>query len=452
MKMKKYLFLVMTLLLVTSCSNEEVTPPNNGEKMEITATIDNAQTRISLEDQGTNGVKLTWEEGDKISFYNNDNWVADFTLKASSQGSATGKFEKTNGTDLVDGTTYTVNYPYTGATTTDTYKVYLSNQTQDMAASTLTSSSCFMQKTGYVYNSSNPAIIQFTHQYALMTMKIAAPDDYNAATDGRPNQVFLYNGNEVYRLALKNANWSNGITAHLIIDPIANTSSRPFIIEVTTGDVEMDAKAVFRMETTSTKAYKAGSRYTADCTTADKKLTRVAPTTFANVDSQPDNLINFVITDASIASDATKPLSNKLKKTERTVPTANLYLPNATQIPNHGLNASTYTGFSKLALVSMPLVSEAGLNLLYACSNLSIVYAPQITKMGDFPFNEIKNDKPGTYILGTETGAINVGIRFFENTKAENIDLILGKNVSEVNGNVWTANGTSVTFKSITRK
>lgn len=73
--------------------------------------------------------------------------------------------------------------------------------------------------------------------------------------------------------------------------------------------------------------------------------------------------------------------------------------------------------------------------------------------MGDYPFNYIINDKPGTYILCTESGAgVAVGTGLFKGTETNNIDLILGKNVSEVNGNVWTANGTSVTFKSITCK
>lgn len=94
--MKKYLFstFICSLLALVGCQqNDELIdlPTNNGEKVTVTANIQGSgNTRVTLTDQGTSGIKVDWNaSGEKFNVYGKTGDVQEFTQTSGNQFSGT---------------------------------------------------------------------------------------------------------------------------------------------------------------------------------------------------------------------------------------------------------------------------------------------------------------------------------------------------------------------------
>ena len=88
--MKKLLYYICTatfLFALASCSNELETDGEVKGNTELSVTIGDNTTRVSVNQQG----KTTWSKGDEISVYTTLNRFQTFTLEGDG-GNKTGKF------------------------------------------------------------------------------------------------------------------------------------------------------------------------------------------------------------------------------------------------------------------------------------------------------------------------------------------------------------------------
>ena len=126
--MKKILSVLTTLLLLASCSQEELgTPFYAGQEVSISAAFSNShpanngKQRISGKDNG-NTIDLTWDEGDKILVTVGDK-SAVFTL-SSGAGTNNAIF---SGTMPADGSNFHVSYPIDYTDEVLTNQTYVAN-------------------------------------------------------------------------------------------------------------------------------------------------------------------------------------------------------------------------------------------------------------------------------------------------------------------------------------
>ena len=126
--MKKILALLTTLLLLASCSHEELgTPFYAGQEVSITAAFSNShpanngKQRISGKDSGSK-IHLSWDEGDKILVTVGDK-SAVFTL-SSGAGTNNAIF---SGTMPADGSNFHVSYPIDYTDEVLTNQTYVAN-------------------------------------------------------------------------------------------------------------------------------------------------------------------------------------------------------------------------------------------------------------------------------------------------------------------------------------
>lgn len=277
------------LLLAAACSNElpqESGAINNGNgnqgtPITLTANVPTgggADTRISLDDQGTSGVKLAWTQGDAFKLYTKETdtmfraaEAGLFTLTAIGTDSQQATFSgmlTAEPASASDG--YTAYYPASkfSVSKNSQKEIDLTGQVQD-GNNTITHLADYnlMIATG-IKDLTQP--ITFTPMMTMLTFKLTMPADMKGApielklkTDGYDDfmekMLILDAYSNEFRLGLKNITLSDDrlLTAHMLVYCYDLTGKElSTIVSTSTGEV-------YTYTATVTKKYEKGKRYTA---------------------------------------------------------------------------------------------------------------------------------------------------------------------------------------------
>ncbi len=249
LKMKKMKKFLKTLALVAvaavgavSCTDtiadDTITPSTTGGvTLYATTPSDDASTRIAFEDNDSEGITLSWEEGDTFNLYKEGETelVATFTCADA----ATGLFTST--VESLEETTYTAKY-------NETVDIY--NQNGDEINNL--DAACQMEAT-FVYTADSSISITFEHTMAIMTFKFESAE--------RPAKLVFENGEETYTVTYSSIEPDNNIyTSHIMIEPCGDgETSRTMTFSL----YDSDGTAYDIRSVETTKVYEAGMRYTA---------------------------------------------------------------------------------------------------------------------------------------------------------------------------------------------
>ncbi len=249
LKMKRMKKFLKTLALVAvaavgavSCTDtiadDTITPSTTGGvTLYATTPSDDASTRIAFEDNDSEGITLSWEEGDTFNLYKegDDVLVATFTCADA----ATGLF--TSDVASLEETTYTAKY-------NETVDIY--NQNGDEIDNL--DAACQMEAT-FVYTADSSISITFEHTMAIMTFKFESAE--------RPAKLVFENGEETYTVTYETIEPDNNIyTSHIMIAPCGDgETSRTMTFSL----YDSDGTAYDIRSVETTKVYEAGMRYTA---------------------------------------------------------------------------------------------------------------------------------------------------------------------------------------------
>ncbi len=216
----------------------------NGEPLKLFATAPKGApaTKVDFVDKGTDGIALSWSEGDSFTLYDSEGVkVDDFTTTRGN-----GNFSSSiDGLTLTEGAVYTAKY---------NEEVDIANQNGD--AITSLDEACQMETT-FTYKADEP--IAFEHKMAIMTFKFKSAS--------RPAKLVFENGDEVYTVNYASIEPQDGLyTSHIMINPCeAHDRALTFSLYA---DGESDPYDV-RKVASSTVAYLKGYRYTSPVSDLD---------------------------------------------------------------------------------------------------------------------------------------------------------------------------------------
>lgn len=376
---------LIATLIFSGCTNtDDFIPSNNGnendKKTIITASTNSDKTtKMSFEDKGDNGIKLTWDEGDGFTLYDtNGHKAADFKLVVGQGGSTNGDFEKINGSVMI-GANYTVVFPMsTTKTLVERNRSIRENNTQSAHASMEHMSDICFMTANYTYNID--ANVGFVHEFAVLTVNVASPAGYVTETHGAPTNLTVYNGVSTYNLNISGiTDLGSTKTFHTLIDP-APGNAREIRFGLTT-----ENGYYFETKIATSKAYAAGMRYTADLSGGNAlalvdglTLAQIASIPFANLGDLPDT---WVITDALTASTSYDSQGFMFRLNEISNNTSrkiSIVFPNATDLPAYVLHYSPVLNSSALVSVSAPKATSIGDFALFMCDGLVSVNFPLV--------------------------------------------------------------------------
>lgn len=391
MRIKHFVLFVSTfvaMLAMSSCENYDTGIVDNPakEKVVITASTvsENGQTRTTFTDGGKGqGVKQVWDIGDKFDLYDYTGKYAATLVLESGAGQSTAQFVKEGNGPLTDGK-YTAVYPSTKALTL-AHRARVINAKKQIGNGSLThidgkkgeTGHCYMKKEEYEYSSTNKKPLAFEMEHVMLTVKMAKPIGYNAATHGAPVSLTFFNGDKSTTLTLEGIpNCNETITAYMIIEPIVGNGARKLRF-----DLLCEHGDLFQNVIDSEKSYLEGKRYTSDLTTDARKLALKKNYTLETLNEIPADEYTWVITSNINADTELTRLKEKLG--EVVGGKIELILPNATSI---GLNA--FSGCLTLSSVSLPIATEIKDSAFDECESLSSVNLPAIVKIGTQAFNK----------------------------------------------------------------
>lgn len=188
------LALGLTLLLATACTNElenaTTTSGNEGKKVTLHANLpqSGAQTRMNFTDEGEEGVKTTWSEGDAIMVY---------VMESESQSSFQGyTFTLTEGEGTIDGTFegilpedeamgYLIGYPASKMP-----EVFTEHSPLSMLGNVQDGNGDMRHLSDYNFIFTQvedlKSKVTFITGLTLLTFDLTLPTTYNAEEDGSP--------------------------------------------------------------------------------------------------------------------------------------------------------------------------------------------------------------------------------------------------------------------------
>ena len=421
--------LIAFAVAAVSCQREDfsvVAPTSNPAA--IIATISDDATRAIFTDNAGAGVALTWEAGDEIMIYSADgNYAATFTTSAG--GGATATFTLTDGS-AADGN-YTAVYPayYTSpgvpAPTLAHRAEVVNGLTQDGDSSTahLDPQSYMSGTLAYSSGDVTSNAVALGMEFALLTVEMAIPTGYVAATHGAPTSLTFYNGGKTTALFLENistTDMESGLTLYMMMDPYNSTTARSLYFELLT-----KGNGVFVMEKANvSKGYEAGKRYTATLSGADALELTTGIYTLETAPSSPTDLpTTCVLTDVITNLYSASMLSNLNLGIRNSGKDIRVILPNATSIANDvfkdckpGLVSvsmpevitfgnSAFNSCTALTSVSLPKATTFGNDAFRSCAALVSASLPAVTTLGNYPFYECDNltsvSLPAATIIGS---------------------------------------------------
>ena len=376
---KSTLLLFAVTVFAYSCHSDIDDPNPNSEVKEtiITASV-GIDTKIGFEDKAAEGVKLTWSTSDQFMLYDSDGKYAATLTLTGGEGTTKGTFSTTD--PLQYGKNYTAVYPAMYGTDSKPLPTLgqrgevINGLTQinDGTNATHLDDMCYMKGS---YNSiDDTGDIVFTHQYALLTVKIGLPSDYTP-TDGVPTSLTFFNGTQTNVLKLSLAAWVSDITAYVMINPYVHSGeARKLRFDVVTS-----AGKVFQSSYTSDKSYQAGKRYTADLTSVNKPV-RIDGYTleYFATNEIPEGISTLVITDGGIPDFSV--LNTKLRalSADRRI---DLVLPAVTSVLGYSFQNNT-----ALSSVSLPVATSIGVAAFFGCSALFSVSLPSLITIENYGF------------------------------------------------------------------
>ena len=188
------MLLTLGLLLATACSNELETTGEGGkqeEKVTLHANLTKSgvQTRMNFKDEGTNGVKTTWSEGDAIMVYvtsgSSSFHGSVFTLTAGA-GTDAGTFEGKLPEETGSG--YMIVYPASRMPETLT-----EHSVTSMLGQVQNGNDNMNHLSDYNFiiaqTSDLESNITFSAEPQLLTFDLTLPATYHAEADGAPTRL-----------------------------------------------------------------------------------------------------------------------------------------------------------------------------------------------------------------------------------------------------------------------
>lgn len=382
---------IFTLLLgavaITGCQKADITidPPAGVSNVTLEAAM-GADTKMDFTDDGGNGVKVKWSKDDIFTVYlkNSDNTgsrVGNFILTGG-DGTKVGIFKAMGGVTLNEGQTYIAVYPATGEATYNEIKRITAGQTEQADKIDQLDRMCFMES-GFTFAAGDDAAIStklsFNHTHAIMTMIINAPASYNAATDGVPVQVSMFNSrdNSYSNVQLVAANWDTPIKAHTMITKSSGIRDLVFTVTTSTGKI-------FTQTLTSSNEHKTGMRYTA---TLGNLTPSGEEVTLASFDTATPSGDRWIITDAdatAVDKAAFAGLRAVLKSLSQGGRKIEIIMPNIVTIPDDAFDA--FNGMSSEAFVSisLPKATVIGNYAFFERASLTSINLPMVETIGEY--------------------------------------------------------------------
>lgn len=244
---------------LTSCNQNEVVSTQVVENLSPVKTILSAtvpggsKTRINIDDQGNNGLIVTWEEGDILIAYKDGVKAAIFHYTGEN-GAGTGTFEaETNNALRGD---YTLIYTTLPAEDHEEniddmrQKIKTTPVTQNGSGSTAHLKYNALMEANYT--SGNTAT--FEHMLTLITVDasmVTANSGY-----GQPSQFNLTVGSDKYTMELTNVNWSRSFKLYIFVNPSSGERDLTF-------NIRTNMKFQSTCKRATDKDYLKGYRYTA---------------------------------------------------------------------------------------------------------------------------------------------------------------------------------------------
>jgi hypothetical protein len=386
---KTFISLIAFAIVAVSCQHEDISvvaPADNAAT--IIATISKDATRATFTDNAGVGVALTWEANDEILLYDVDgNYAATFSTSAG--GGATATFSLIDGSPA-DGN-YTAVYPayYTApgvpaptlahrAEVVNGLTQNGNNSTTHLDAQSYMSGALVYSSSGFTSNA-----VLFDMDFALLTVEIATPTGYVAATHSAPTSLTFHNGGKTTALFLTNISTTditNGLTLYMVIEPYKNPIAAPDEERTLYFELITENATFVKEKANVSKEYEAGKRYTAALTGADLLEMATGRYSLSTLPSDPSSapttwVITDVITDATDLSALNTAITNSGKSIR-------LILPNATSIGENAFNAC-----SALTSISLPNATSIGENAFNACSALTSISLPAATSIGEQAFS-----------------------------------------------------------------
>ncbi len=303
--MKKiYYALLAVLVVAVGCSKAPIEDGNlggviDGSKFVITASTstddsqdvsNNAQTRVGLEDMldsGEDKIVVTWEKSDVEGGYTDSftvydgagDFVDNFTYNGVN-GAKSGLFVQVGDTKLNSGK-YTAVFP---ATTKESCpdlaawrakELEITTQTQNNAMGHL--NTAVRMEGSFTYDAYSNTITEslvFKHTLSVVTL------DFGVDTGTTPKSVVFKNGTDpeyTLNFATTVTPESGTYTAYFMVKPY-NLGERALDFAITQSDGE-----VIYLNATTSKAYKAGERYTAEISGIEGVIRIYTPEEFAKI-------------------------------------------------------------------------------------------------------------------------------------------------------------------------
>lgn len=263
--MKFFTLIAVGVMGIAGCSKSDLDNGySDGDSAQVTTiTVESPSTRIGFEDNGTDGLKLSWEINDIFTIYGiNDERVVNF--KCTSTAGSSAIFTAYDDNDQPTSATISGGsaaiYPSSTEESLSKAKeaeeAALANQSYNGLASL--DDRCYMTGSVDVMNDVFMEI-GFLHKNAVMTVKFE--------DDVTPKKMVVSNGDKSYTVTLGSELIASGgyYTAMLYVDSCLATT-RDLVIKLYKEGEE--TPYLTRSKSTSVQ-YKAGYRYTADITSGE---------------------------------------------------------------------------------------------------------------------------------------------------------------------------------------
>ncbi len=235
----------------------------------VTLYVSDPTSRTSFTDEGTEGLSIVWEEGDTFALYDSDGARVDNFVCTTIENGAFSSVDDM--TTLTEGAAYTAIYPASTEATLAAAKEAIIFAEQRGVEIDDMDDNCYMLMS-FTYSAEvDIEDMVFEHQMAIMTIKF---------TTANITKIVFANGTDKYTINCEGIVAESGVyTSYAMIAPCEATSRELNFKLYTSGATE----PVAIRTTTSTKAYVAGTRYTAEL------YNYSAPTLFSGGDGTEAN-------------------------------------------------------------------------------------------------------------------------------------------------------------------
>ncbi|MDR2956476.1 MAG: leucine-rich repeat domain-containing protein [Prevotella sp.] len=376
---------VFTILLFSACNNDD---DENGNQI-VTARID----------ESAYGIKQGWEKGDRIMFYNKEEGycTASFKLK-NGGGTSLGKFKSEpdnflNGLyirELYPNYQYTVVYPaIDGAATIEDRERMITEVTQIGNGNTDHIQAQYSMSGNYVYPEKSP--ISFKLEYTTMTIKLEKPDTYDIAIHGAPVSLRFFDGDKKILLTLKNIDWSNEITAYMLVKAFSKEQQQTFNFDLICANGYL-----FQKKISSNDILETNMRYTTSLT-GNNKLMIAEGYTLSTLNDITDNIDILVIADVITSETDLSVLTDKLRNPDHRI---HLMLPRATSIGDYAFQYC-----KGLASINFPKATLIGDYAFSQCDRLVSANLPVVATIGNRAFSDCCELKSVDFPVATSIGS-----------------------------------------------